>query len=116
MLGSGFLSRFFQRTPRLQGQEAQKQRRAIRQLSWSRATLQSPGIQDITCATNSYPSNADRLPVHPPDHECLYATLRDSDGRRSGCGSDMNTEQQSPFFCMLPPEISRNRFIFSRFR
>ena len=61
----------------------------------SRALLEAPGIDSSTCQVNGPPTNPNKLPILPPDHQTLYS--KDNQGT--------NPQQQSPFFAKLPPEI-----------
>lgn len=66
--------------------------------NWSRAIMDSIGINITTCRTHGDPANFRQLPILPPDYRCLG-----EDPDRSN--STINIQNQSAFFSRLPLEI-----------
>ncbi|KAA8641979.1 uncharacterized protein ATNIH1004_010918 [Aspergillus tanneri] len=66
--------------------------------NWSRAVLESVGIDISTCQVNGDHNKARQLPIVPPDYRCLA-----EDQGYIGC--EINLQPQSLLFSRLPLEV-----------
>ncbi|KAE8418634.1 hypothetical protein BDV36DRAFT_154316 [Aspergillus pseudocaelatus] len=80
--------------------------------NWSRAILESVGIDKDTCRVNGSPTDPNHLPSLPPNYSSLLSTL--SDNRPHNKSSvDIHAQSQSPFFSRLPPEVHNLIYLFA---
>ncbi|KAL2797252.1 hypothetical protein BJX66DRAFT_335155 [Aspergillus keveii] len=77
--------------------------------SWHRAVLGSPGIRPESCKVKGSRFSASQLPVLPEDHAALFTTLNND----IGTDADLSSQEESPFFTKLPPEIRDMIYLFA---
>jgi hypothetical protein len=73
--------------------------------NWSRAVLESVGIDDSSCTLDWYRTHPKYLPALPSNYLCLLSKLIDPGPNNTLSPVDIHPQCQSPFFTRFPPEV-----------
>ncbi|KAB8256825.1 hypothetical protein BDV32DRAFT_160900 [Aspergillus pseudonomiae] len=81
--------------------------------NWSRAVLESVGVDNATCRVNGCPTDSKHLPTLPPDYCSVLSILSDNRHHNSSSPVEIHLQSQSSFFSRLPPEVRNLIYLFA---
>ncbi|KAE8374528.1 hypothetical protein BDV26DRAFT_284200 [Aspergillus bertholletiae] len=81
--------------------------------NWSRAVLESVGVDKATCRMNGSPTDPNHLPALPSDYCSLLSTLGGNGSHNRPSPVEIDPQRQSPFFSRLPPEVRNLIYLFA---